>query len=475
MRSIVVALALAAVSSSAPAQTAAVEWIDSPDAYFATQLERVEWTRLTSAAERERFVERYWLKRDPSPNTARNEFREAIEGRIKVADEKFPFEKTRGASTARGFAWVVFGAPARSRSEMAPPPPPPPPPGSNAPYNPSANVEIGESYETWIYDRQRTPHLLEMLERPSLELNFVIRPQKHIDELQSPGLAMEMRTRLAERSVAQVSAGLDQPAAIAAVRLDAALAESALRALDEAPPPNFASPGGYFASSTRWSDRGEPVVTVWFASAQKTPAAAKFVGRIRRADGSVAGTLSEPLRAAPALRASAGGGVYAVQFTLPAGDYTGAFAIGDAAGETIVSASMPLHVADAAKFAASSVILSATPERTSGSAFDIGKLGIVPRADLTFSRSESLWYAGEVVNPTDPKTVTIDIRLRSGAKVLGGAQIALEPEATRPGRYFYARELPLATFEPGDYMMYVVIRDASGAQDVRRADFRIVP
>lgn len=474
MRSPLIALAITFAATAAVGQVMP-DWIESPEAYFATQIERTAWLHLASDAERARFVERYWLKRDPTPGTTKNEFRDVIEWRIRVADQKFPFEKKRGAATARGFVWVVFGSPARFRTETAPPPPPPPPPGSNRRTDPTGNVEVGESYETWIYDRQRTPHLLEMVGLPTLQFDFVIRPQRHVDELQSPGLAMELRAKLAERSIAQSDAGVDRAAPIATARLDASIDTPAARALDDAPPPSLASSAGYFASSTRWSDAGEPVVTVWFAPASKVAVSSTFIGRIRRADGSVAGTFSQPLQAAPALRSSIGGDVYAVQFAIPPGDYTGAFAIADGNGETMSSASMPLHVADATKFATSSIVLSATPQRAGGGAFDVGALGIVPRADQTFSRSESLWYAGEVVNPTDAKAVTIEVMLRSGAKTLGAAKIALEPEATRAGRHFFAREMPLATFEPGDYTLYLIVRDPSGAQEIRRADFRIIP
>jgi len=449
------------------------EWIDSPEAYFATSLERTEWTHMTSDAERAKFVERYWLRRDPTPGTAQNEFRDQIEQRIMVADQKFPFEKTRGAATARGMIWVVFGPPARFRTSTAAPPDTPR--ASQPATTLSEGVEIGESYETWIYDRQRTPHLLEMVTLPSLQFDFVIRPQKHIDELQSPGLASELRAKLAERSVVNANAGIEKAPSIAPVRLDATLTADATRALDDAPPPEFGSAGGYFASSTRWSSRGEPVVAVWFAATKPQSEGSMLIGRVRRADGSVAGSIYEVLRSAPGLRASSGGPVYAVQLPLAAGDYNATFAVVDASGETIASAALPLHVPDAANFGASSILLSSTPQAATGGSYDIGKIGITPRADLTFSRSESLWYSGEVANPSDPKTVAIEVRMRSGAKVIGADHVALEAEPSGPHRYFFAREIPLASFEPGDYTLYFVIRDASGGSEIRRADFRIVP
>ncbi len=476
-------LSIALTLFLAAAQPPAKQWIDSAEAYFATNAERMEWTRLGTEDEKAKFIERYWLKRDPTPGTPKNEFRDAIMERIVRADAKYRFEDTRGSETARGYIFVVFGSPSRFRSSAADPitgqrtdlPP-------TAPSGPTGTTEVGESYETWIYDRERTPRLLEMVGLPSLTFDFVIRPQKHIDELQSPGLASELREKLAARSIVTAGAGLPAATttpATSLTRLDASIPDAVAHSLDDAPPPNFASAFGYFGMSSRWSAQGQPEVVVWFAA---TPQAktnlsgdARLVGRIMRGDGSVAGAFSEPLRPTSALRAWGGGSVSAVKLPLPPGDYTGAVAVADK-GQVVTDAALPFHVADGASaFAASSILLSATPERAAGGMFDIGKLGVVPRADQTFSKTESLWYSGEVVNPTDPQKVTIDVRLRSGTKALGASQVALESESSGPHRYFYVREMPLAGFEPGDYSLYVTVRDPSGATDVRRADFRIVP
>ena len=70
--------------------------------------------------------------------------------------------------------------------------------------------------------------------------------------------------------------------------------------------------------------------------------------------------------------------------------------------------------------------------------------------------------AGQVV------TLTVD---RGGQRL----EIKLEPESIAPNRYLYAQEMPLASLEPGDYSLYVTVRDAAGAMEVHRADFRVVP
>ena len=462
------------------AQQVARTWIDTAEAYFITANERLEWSRLTAEEERTKFIERYWLRRDPTPATAKNEFRDAIMDRIARADAKYKFEKTRGSETARGYVFVVFGPAARFRSSTAAPAIPTRTDAPGVIYAPSGNVEAGESYETWIYDKERTPRLLDMVGLPTLQFDFVIRLQKHIDELQSPGLASELRDKLAARSIVNANAGLPSAAVVppvAVARLDASIPDAVVRSLSDAPPPSFASPFGYFGASSEWSAQNEPEVIAWFAATPQAKLAdtARFVGRIVRADGTVAGSFSEPLRPTTALRSWGGGPVHAVKLTLPAGDYTGTFAVAQPTGEVITGATVPVHVSDAKSFAASSILLSATPEKAVGGMFDIGKLGIVPRADQTFSRAESLWYAGEVLNPTDPKTVVVDVRLRSGVKAIGATQVSLESGSAGPHRYFYVREMPLASFEPGDYTLYVTVRDASGATEVRRADFRLTP
>ena len=42
------------------------DWASSPEASFLTAAERAEWKTLDSRDSRQKFIERYWLKRDPS-------------------------------------------------------------------------------------------------------------------------------------------------------------------------------------------------------------------------------------------------------------------------------------------------------------------------------------------------------------------------------------------------------------------------
>ncbi|MFN2385251.1 MAG: hypothetical protein ABR576_03025, partial [Thermoanaerobaculia bacterium] len=53
------------LTSGAAGQSDPEDWSSSPEAYFLTNEERAEWKTLDSGLERDRFKERYWLKRDP--------------------------------------------------------------------------------------------------------------------------------------------------------------------------------------------------------------------------------------------------------------------------------------------------------------------------------------------------------------------------------------------------------------------------
>src|SRR5438874_9156327 len=45
------------------------KWIDDDVAYIITPDERTAWKRLTKDEERESFIENFWLRRDPTPDS----------------------------------------------------------------------------------------------------------------------------------------------------------------------------------------------------------------------------------------------------------------------------------------------------------------------------------------------------------------------------------------------------------------------
>jgi GWxTD domain-containing protein len=195
--------ALLAASPSAAAEEAEEDWSKSAEAYFLTSEEKQEWARLASSDARRGFIERYWLKRDPTAGTAHNEFRQAILGRIQKADQRYPLRGRPGSRTAQGFVFVVFGSPARvQQRHVGLPPQASERPAADGARGKRVGTEEGtETLYSWVYDLERTRPILEFLKIPSLSIDILIEPQKNRDDIQNPGLVNEYRERLARGTI----------------------------------------------------------------------------------------------------------------------------------------------------------------------------------------------------------------------------------------------------------------------------------
>ena len=90
-------------------------WSTSPAfQILAADQEREEWGRLRSDEERSAFIERFWKRRDPDPETEANEYRAAVIRRIAFADRYFKVpNELRGSMSDRGRVFVLLGVPAR--------------------------------------------------------------------------------------------------------------------------------------------------------------------------------------------------------------------------------------------------------------------------------------------------------------------------------------------------------------------------
>jgi GWxTD domain-containing protein len=86
------------------------KWLNEDVTYIITDEERTAWKRFTTDEEREQFVEQFWLRRDPTPDTAENEFKEEHYRRIAYANERFA-SGIPGWKSDRGRIYVTFGPP----------------------------------------------------------------------------------------------------------------------------------------------------------------------------------------------------------------------------------------------------------------------------------------------------------------------------------------------------------------------------
>jgi GWxTD domain-containing protein len=86
------------------------DWLDKDVTYIITDEERKAFKKLATDDERERFIEEFWRRRDPDPDTDENEFKEEYYERIAYANEHFA-SGIPGWKSDRGRIWIMFGKP----------------------------------------------------------------------------------------------------------------------------------------------------------------------------------------------------------------------------------------------------------------------------------------------------------------------------------------------------------------------------
>src|SRR5207249_1091356 len=85
-------------------------WLNEDVAYIITDEERATFNRLKTDEERQQFIESFWLRRDNTPDTVDNEFRDDHYARIAYANDHFA-SGIPGWKTDRGRIYITFGPP----------------------------------------------------------------------------------------------------------------------------------------------------------------------------------------------------------------------------------------------------------------------------------------------------------------------------------------------------------------------------
>ncbi|MFI5175949.1 MAG: GWxTD domain-containing protein [Terriglobia bacterium] len=84
------------------------DWLGKDVTYIITDEERKAFKNLTTDEERDNFIEQFWLRRDPSPDTAENEYKEEHYRRIAYANEHYG-SGIPGWKTDRGRIYIMYG------------------------------------------------------------------------------------------------------------------------------------------------------------------------------------------------------------------------------------------------------------------------------------------------------------------------------------------------------------------------------
>ena len=119
------------------------KWLENDVPYIITDEEKKAFKALQTDDERENFIENFWRRRDPNPDTEENEFREEYYERIAYANEHFT-SGIPGWKSDRGRVYIAWGKPDSVESHP-----------SGGQYNRPSYEGGGETttypFETWFY------------------------------------------------------------------------------------------------------------------------------------------------------------------------------------------------------------------------------------------------------------------------------------------------------------------------------------
>src|SRR5579862_7950798 len=86
------------------------KWLDEDVVWIISDEERKSFKQLQTDEERQAFIESFWLRRDPTPDTEENEYKEEHYRRMAYADERYA-SGIPGWKTDRGKIYIMFGPP----------------------------------------------------------------------------------------------------------------------------------------------------------------------------------------------------------------------------------------------------------------------------------------------------------------------------------------------------------------------------
>jgi len=94
------------------------KWLDEEVRWIISDEERTAFKRLQTDDEKQAFIEQFWLRRDPTPDTEENEFKEEHYRRIAWANDRFA-SGVPGWKTDRGQIYIKFGPPDENDSHTS--------------------------------------------------------------------------------------------------------------------------------------------------------------------------------------------------------------------------------------------------------------------------------------------------------------------------------------------------------------------
>lgn len=472
-----------------------------PAQYFMTAEEMAKWNAVATDAEAEAFIEQFWARRDPTPGTPKNEFREEFDRRVKMADERFKLRGGKpGSMTDRGRMLILFSSPTKITTQGA----------DGSPQQDAAPPadEITSSRQgtpvrqLWTYEKDRASRVFGVENK--VDILFVDRFGNGEFLLQAPAIDIAAAQKRMVEAVIVPAASAQQRPAPAAAPAPAAPAPMQFKtaalqaAVDELKGGKSSlEPRATIVYAEFVAPTGEYFVPVQLyvpqAAGLAADAADTFFAVVEDETGKRVALFEEPAKLTATKED------FFVDRTLEgleAGKYTIMAGLAKA-GQPLLITSAPLEVKPIAKDAVGVTKLmlldniyelqDAAPVKAP---FAFGRLKIVPKGDVAFSSKDELGYFVEVHNPaldaaTNLPKIQVKLELSGGklAKPIVAplSEVPALPLSGTPGpgQYAIVNTIPLGELsrplEKGDYILKMKIVDTVSQKSYNvEQKFRIV-
>lgn len=489
------------------------DWLDKDVAYIITDEERKAFKKLETDDERERFIEEFWRRRDPDPDTDENEYREEYYERIAYANEHFA-SGVPGWKTDRGRIYITWGKPDEVESHP-----------SGGSYQ-RESYEGGGSTTTYPFERWFYRYLAGV--GSGVEIEFVdptgsgeYRIARNPDEkdalLHIPGagltLAEEMglsskgdrignlggvgtsnytREQDSPFSRLQILTDLQRPPAIKYNDLAAQVNTPII----EDNPLNFDVRVDYFRQSderviTAFTIQTDNQNLVFKDSGGLQQAQLNIFGRITHVSGKRAGVFEDPVitRATSDELTETRGrkSAYQKAVALPPGNYKLDVIVRDiesgATGVRHVAVVVPKY--DNQKLSTSTLILASKLEglndQPAVGMFTIGNVKVIPNVSATFHRGSPVGIYMQIYNAGIDQTtlrpsVDVEYALMKDSKELGKQSEDWRGNSDSGQRLTLARLIDSRNLTPGEYSVQVRVKDrVSGQSLTQEAKFSLLP
>jgi len=480
------------------------KWLENDVDYIITAEERKAFKALQTDEERENFIENFWRRRDPDPDTEENEFRDQYYERIAYANEHYT-SGIPGWKTDRGRIYITWGKPDGIESH--------PSGGSyDRPSYEGGGSTTTYPFETWFYrhlDNVGDGIEIEFVDPTGTGEYRIARNANEKDALRTvpgAGLTTAEELGLADKGdrVSGMSAGspqnymreqdmpfrrleiltnLGRPPEVKFGDLQSSLYNTDVTVLDK-DPVDFDLRVDFFRQSDTKVITAFTIQTsnkeLSFADVGGLEQATMNIfGRVMAVSGKKSGIFEDSVTATSTADELANArdrkSIYQKAIALEPGTYRVDVVVRDVktGNKGIRNLGFVVPRYDEKKLSTSSLILASklrsTDDRDIGSQFVIGNAKVIPNLSGVFQRGQDVGIYLQIYNAGIDQTtlrpsVDVDYVISKGGKELLKQREDWNGLSDSGQRLTLARLLSTMTIPPGDYELKVVIKDRVSGQ-----------